>query len=314
VSVSAAIYDENRGFLWGLCYRMTGSASDAEEIVQEAFVRALEKPPADTTRPMRPWLVRVAVNLCRDLLRHRRRTEYVGPWLPSPVPSESLEEHRVGESEPRQEDSSSARYEMRESVSFAFLLTLEALKPAQRAVLLLRDVFDYSTEETAAALSMSEANVKVTLHRARRLMREYDKARRLPSQLSNEAAQRVLEKFLRCLEARDAEGLERLLAEDVVVVSDGGGEVTALLEPMRGRAQVLRLVTKLYEAYRKVTETSFCELNNEPAVLIERWKISPGHASRYTMHCKIDEAGRIERLDFVFAPSKLTALKVGEMV
>lgn len=314
MSISAATYDENRGFLWGLCYRMTGNASDAEEIVQEAFVKALEKPPADTTQPIRPWLVRVAINLCRDLLRRRRRTEYVGPWLPSPIPSQSLTKYSASDPEMRHEDSPLARYEMRESVSFAFLLALEALKPAQRAVLLLRDVFDYSTEETARALYMSEANVKVTLHRARRLMRKYDETRPTLSLLRKETAQRVLEEFLRCLEARDTEGLERLLAEDVIVVSDGGGEVTALLEPMRGRARVLRLITKLYETYRGVTETSFCELNSEPAVLVEREKVRPGHASRYTMHCQLDDVGRIERLDFVFAPSKLIALRIGETV
>ena len=80
-----ALYEEHRRFLWGLCYRMTGSAADAEDVVQDTFVRAIEHPPRRTEGPLRPWFVKVALNLARDLLRHRRRREYVGPWLPSPL-------------------------------------------------------------------------------------------------------------------------------------------------------------------------------------------------------------------------------------
>ena len=179
MAIAAQLYGENRSFLWGLCYRMTGCAADAEEVVQETFVRVLEKPPRDTRESLRPWLVRVAMNLSRDLLRRRRRTEYVGPWLPSPVPPEDVEDQVIREPEAAFVDSPAARYDMRESVSVAFLLALEALTPAQRAVLLLRDVFDYSTGETAEVAGMTEANVKVTLHRARRRMREYVASKRV---------------------------------------------------------------------------------------------------------------------------------------
>jgi RNA polymerase sigma-70 factor (ECF subfamily) len=308
MAIAAQLYGENRSFLWGLCYRMTGSAADAEEVVQETFVRALERPPRDTRRPLRPWLVRVAMNLSRDLMRRRRRAEYVGPWLPSPIPPDDSEGHVARVPKAADADSPAARYDMRESVSVAFLLALEALTPAQRAVLLLRDVFDYSTAEAGEATGMTEANVKVTLHRARRRLREYDKERTPPDHALQERTQKVLEEFLRCLEARDAGGLERLLTEDVVVVSDGGGEVTALLEPMRGREKVLRLVTRLYENNRSVMRISFCVLNAQPAVLVERSGVRPGHAARYTMQCEFDEEGRIRRLNFVFAPSKLSAL------
>src|SRR5262249_43422526 len=85
MSISEHTFAEHKGFLWGLCYRMTGSAADAEDIVQDTFVKALEKPPADMDLPLRPWLVKVAMNLSRDQLRRRRRREYFGPWLPSPV-------------------------------------------------------------------------------------------------------------------------------------------------------------------------------------------------------------------------------------
>ena len=309
MAIAAELYGENKSLLWGLCYRMTGNAADAEEIVQETFVKALETPPRDMEKSLRPWLIKVAINLCRDLLRRRRKAPYVGPWLPSPIPTDDLQANAHREPESAPEDSPLARYDMMESISVAFLLALEALPPAQRAVLLLRDVFDYTTCETAEALGMTEANVKITLHRARRSMRAYDKAR-APSRLADQELMRsALERFLLYLKTRDVEGLERLLTEDVVVVSDGGGEVKALLEVMRGREKVLILVTRLYEAYRDVTQTSLCVLNGQPAVFVERQESRPDHASRYTMQCELDDMGHISRMNFVFAPSKLAALK-----
>ena len=310
MAIAADLYGENRNFLWGLCYRMTGSTADAEEVVQETFVRVLEKPPRNTKEPLRPWLVRVAMNLSRDLLRRRRKTEYVGPWLPAPVTQECLEDTAIKEPEARPADSPATRYDLIESVSVAFMLAMEALTPAQRAVLLLRDVFDYSTAETAKATGITEANVKVTLHRARRVMNDYDKERIRGDATRQAKTQKALEKFLRCLTARDAGGLEQLLTEDVVVISDGGGEVTALLKPMQGREKVMRLVTQLYEQQQAITKTSFCVLNGQPSVLVERSEVRPGHASRFTMQCELDHTGRICRINYVFAPSKLTALKV----
>ena len=304
MAISAAVYDENRRFLWSVCYRMTGNAADAEEIVQETFVRALEKPPPNTKEAWLPWLTRVAVNLSRDFLRRRRRTNYVGVWLPSPIPTEDLEELEI-----KTDESPATRYDLQESVSIAFLLALEALTPAARAVLLLRDVFDYSTGETANVLGMTEANVKVTLHRARRAMNDYDKNRTTMDSVRQQKAQETLQKFLKCLETNDVKELEKLLTENVVVVSDGGGEVTALLKPMYGRERVLRLITQLYEVYRGITQTSVCALNHQPAVIVERSNIKPGHAKRYTLQCEYDEEGSIKRLNFVFAPSKLSMLK-----
>ena len=116
------------------------------------------------------------INLSRDQLRRRRRREYVGPWLPSPVLTEADNQSQL-DHPTLPEDSPGAHYDLMESLTLAFLLALEALTPAQRAVLLLRDVFDYSTTETAKALDMSEANIKVTLHRARRSMSSYEKNR-----------------------------------------------------------------------------------------------------------------------------------------
>jgi len=308
MAISAQTFDEYKRYLWGMCYRMTGSAADADDIVQDTFVRALEKPPTDTEAPLRPWLVKVALNLSRDQLRRRRRREYFGPWLPSPVLTEEddgfvLDHQAVTESTPV------TRYDLVESVNMAFLLALEALTPAQRAVLLLRDVFDYSTNETAEVLEMSEANIKVTLHRARRTMESYDKNR--VSNFSQRAGELrdILQRFLSLLTTGDVQGLTKMLAADVVLVSDGGGEVNALPEPMFGREKVLRLIQKLYEANRDVTSTSLRNMNGEPTILINRSRVRPGHASFFTMHCALDEGSQIKQFNFVFAPSKLAALK-----
>jgi len=287
---------------------MTGNTADADDLVQETFVRAIEKPPRRTSEPMRPWLVRVAINLSRDLLRRRKRQGYVGPWLPSPVPTD--EETPASYEPPApSEDSPAARYDLKESISFAFLLALEALTPSQRAVLLLREVFDYSTAETANALDLTEANVKVLLSRARRKMNDYDRSRAAPSPERQEATRRALEQFLMYLGARDAAGLERLLADDVVSLSDGGGEVNAARQPVRGRDKVLRLILGL--ASKSLVEPRFSirTLNGLPAILVEDVRSITTAATRYTIHFEVDDAGRIRGLHAVLMPRKLSAVK-----
>jgi RNA polymerase sigma-70 factor (ECF subfamily) len=299
--------ETDRRLLWALCYRMTGNAADADDLVQETFVRAIEKPPRRTDEPLRPWLVRVAINLSRDLLRRRRRLGYVGPWLPSPVPTDA-ESPASYEPPAPDADSPAARYDLKESISFAFLLALEVLTPSQRAVLLLRDVFDYSTSETADALDMSEANVKVALLRARRKMREYDTSRTPLSPARQDATRRALEQFLMYLSARDTAGLERLLAEDVVNLSDGGGEVNAARQPIRGRDKVLRLILGL--AAKSLVDPRFDirMLNGLPAILVEDARSASTAATRYTIHFEVNDDGRVRGLHAVLAPGKLSGV------
>ena len=201
------------------------------------------------------------------------------------------------------------RYEMLESISFAFLLALEALKPTQRAVLLLRDVFDYSTEETAAALNISETSVKVILHRARKQMRDYDKERaHKPASLSVLTRQ-ALERFLFFLNTQNVAGLEALLTEDVISVTDGGGEVAAALNPIYGRKNNIRFVTKLREKSYRETQVTFTILNGLPAAIVEIQPLNPRLATRFTIQCEVDEQGRIRQFFNVLAPSKLIQLE-----
>jgi RNA polymerase sigma-70 factor (ECF subfamily) len=311
MTISAETFDEHRRYLWGICYRMTGSAADAEDIVQDTFVRALEKPPADMEAPLRPWLVKIAINLSRDQLRRRRRREYFGPWLPSPVLTEGDSPLEL-DHQPATAVSPMAQYDLTESVTIAFLVALEALTPTQRAVLLLRDVFDYSTTETAVAVAMTETNVKVTLHRARRAMQTYNKDRLSNVSSRVDSMRETLQRLLSHLAAGDVNGLKAMLTADVMLVSDGGGEVNALAEPMLGSVKILRLLAKLYEAKRDITSTSLRMVNGEPAILITRSKLNPGHASFFSMHCELNATGQMRRLNFVFAPSKLLAIRAGD--
>ncbi len=309
MAIPADVFETDRRLLWGLCYRMTGNAADADDLVQETFVRAIEHPPRRMDEPLRPWLVRVAINLSRDLLRRRRRQSYTGNWLPSPVPTENKDDPASYEPPAPSKDSPAARYELMESLSFAFLLALEALTPSQRAALLLRDVFDYSTTETAEALDITEANAKVLLLRARRRMQEYDRNRANLSPERLEATRHALEQFLLCLDRRDVKGLERLLTEDVVSVSDGGGVVEAALRPITGRDKLLRLTLALSAKSVSVPRVSLRVLNGLPAILFEDVVSTSTRATRYTIQIEVDDAGRIRRLDAVLAPNKLTAIR-----
>jgi RNA polymerase sigma-70 factor (ECF subfamily) len=288
---------------------MTGNAADADDLVQETFVRALERPPRTSSQPLRPWLIRVAVNLSKDLLRKRKRRRYLGEWLPSPVPTEQLESPFSYEPAAPSEESPASRYELLESVSFAFLLALEALTPNQRAVLLLRDVFDYSTEETAEALDLSEANAKVLLLRARRKMGEYDKKRQRPSSIGITATRRVLERFLDYLGRGDTAGLEQLFAEDAVSTSDGGGQVHAAMRRVIGRERVLKLILGLSAKLPRSPQATIIDLNGAPAILYQLGPMPAGNAEWFTMHCTLDDSGQIRRLDTVLAPTKLSALR-----
>lgn len=293
-------------FLWGLCYRMTGNAADADDLVQETFIRAMKSPPARTDEPWRPWLVRVAINLSRDLLRQRKTQSYDGQWLPSPIETEP-----PAYDPPDESGNPATRYDLIESVSYAFLLALEALTPTQRAVLLLRDVFDYSVTETASALAMSEANVKTTLHRARKAMNDYDRTRRPLTQSLQEQVQQTLQKFLRCLFDHDVAGAEALLAENVRHTSDGGGEFHAARVPIVGREKVLLFNSRLLQiaaANSYEVRSEWRVLNGLPALVFEIPNIPNGFAPRTVMLCKLDHDGHIAQLHSILASRKLTAV------
>ncbi|HEY9284488.1 MAG TPA: sigma-70 family RNA polymerase sigma factor [Pyrinomonadaceae bacterium] len=306
------VFNENRRFLWGLCYRMTGSAADSDDILQETFVRLLQKPPANTDEPLRPWLARVAVNLSRDALRRRRRQGYTGQWLPAPFETENNEDPLAAldlGADAGGADNSSARYEMLESVSFAFLLALELLTPTQRAVLLLRDVFDFNVAETAAVLRTTEQNVKTTHHRARRAMGEYEAKRFVPRKSLVEKTGRVVNQLVGFLVNRDTESAARLLAGGVVSISDGGGEFFAAKVPVVGREKVALFLTNLIRATAGVNaRTKSVELNGLFGFAVERDDPPPGVAPKVAVLFEPNGENLLNRIYFVLASGKLTKL------
>ena len=281
---------------------MTGSAADADDVVQDTFVRAMTRPPRRTDEPLRPWLVKVAMNLARDLLRRRRRRDYVGPWLPSPVETEDS-------SPPSHEPATlEGRYDLLESVSFAFLVALEALTPMQRGVLLLRDVFDYSVKETADALDITQANVKTTHHRARAAMDAYHASRQIPTPARQRATGDALHQFLQALEAHDVGAVEALLADEVRTTTDGGGAYRSALKVIVGRDNVTRfyLAVSGNAADAKVRMPA---LNGVPSAIVDVPAPGPGIAPRFTITAELNADGRIAHLYVISAPPKLSAIR-----
>jgi RNA polymerase sigma-70 factor (ECF subfamily) len=299
--------EPERKYLWGVCYRMTGSAADADDLVQETFVRALERPPEDPSRPFRPWLVRVAMNLARDQLRRRRRRGYHGVWLPTPIegaePLAAEAELVSGEQSPE------TRYGLMESASFAFLVAVEALSPSQRAVLILRDVFDYSSRETAEMLELSEEAVRITLHRARKVMSTYDRDKRPFGEETIRAVESTLQEILSCVVLRQAERGRALLTDDTVSLTDGGGVMPAGRAPVHGPEKILRMYMKL--ATRSSPNASFeiRRINGMPALVSEDPRPNRPNAPRIVLFIDLSRSGKIRGMYAVVAPAKLTHVR-----
>jgi RNA polymerase sigma factor (sigma-70 family) len=292
--------------LWGLSYRLTGCAADADDVVHETCTRALECPLLPNNPSYRPWLIRVATNLGLDVLRRRKRQPYAGVWLPSPIDTEGEAVHSDDA-----DTSPGGRYEMLESVSFAFLLALEALSPRHRAVLILREVFEAQARDVAEALSISEENVRISHHRARRAMHEYDRHRCLPTRPLQDQTRRALQDLVRCLINQDAAGVEALLADSVRSLADGGGEYGALPGPLVGRDKVAELHLRVAQRRAPGARVQLRFLNGLPAMVIEYASAEGRDAPRAVLRCDLGRDGRIHHLHTVLASRKLTAVRFG---
>jgi RNA polymerase sigma-70 factor (ECF subfamily) len=314
-----ALFRAERGSLWGIAYRLTGTAADADDVVQEAFARAVTvAPQASRSEPkasedqragLAPWLVRVVTNLAIDVLRRRKRRRYEGPWLPAPCEDDGAEPDRLAPRAGEAHDPEH-RYGLSESATFAFLIALEALAPRPRAALLLRDVLGYSARETATALAISEANVRVLHLRGRRALAGYDLDRCVPDAALRARHQEVLERLHRCLLAQDTSGLEALFTESVRTVTDANGEYTALAQPMTGRARVSRFYQMA--ALHRQTSDARSEIrivNGLPALLTVLHAPVRRQAPRSVLRVELDPDGLIHEVQVVLAPSKLGAVR-----
>ena len=222
-----ADFTSARSLLFSIAYRMLGSVSDAEDIVQDAYVRWLEAPEAEVRTP-RAYLATIVTRLSINQLRSARnqRETYVGPWLPEPL----VTEHAPDPSEP---------VELAESLSMAFLVMLERLSPVERAVLLLHDVFDFDYKEIAHIVDETEANCRQLLTRAKQHLGSAEQR----FDADHAQADRLMQRFTEAATAGDVNGLVAVLAEDITLWADGGGKVRgAALRPINGSDSVARFI------------------------------------------------------------------------
>lgn len=289
-----------------MAYRLTGSGADAEDIVQDTFARALERPPPDLERALEPWLVRVATNLGIDSLRRRQRTSHAGVWLPDPV-----ELDRALGTQGTESLDGETRYEQVESLSYAFLLALEALTPMQRAVLVLREVLGYCGRETAELLETSEGNAKVVLHRARAAMTAYDHSRCRPTDELETQTRRTLERFVRGLIEGDVDSLQELLTEDVRTLTDGDNRYTALHEPLIGRARAVQFYLRIVQRRAENAQIELRTVNGMPAVLVRFATTVRRQAPCALLRCELDATGQMREIHIILGPSKLQAVLDG---
>jgi len=250
------LLEELRPTAFAIAYRMLGSVSEAEDVVQEALLRvhaALER--GEELASARAYVSTVTTRLAIDELRSARvrRERYVGEWLPEPIVTDAG-------SDPAREA------EMADSLSLAMLLVLERLTPEQRAVLLLRDVFDYEYREIASIVGKSDAGVRQLASRARRLVAE----QRPRFQTSREQQDELTRRFFAAARDGDLAGLEALLADDVVLTGDGGGKVPALARSLRGRSRVARTLRNWVKLGSRVPGASMTpvELGGSPGALL----------------------------------------------
>lgn len=272
------VFAEHRPLLFGLAYRLLGSAADAEDVLQEAWLRWEH---ADGVKTPRVWLATVVTRLCLDQMKSARvrRERYVGPWLPEPVVSHDLDDDVA----------------LSESVSLAFLVVLETLSPLERAVFVLREVFAYDYPEIAAMLGRGEAACRQLAHRAR----EHVAARRPRFPADRAVHREVTQRFMDACAGGDLDALLRLLADDVVLVSDGGGKVAAALRPVRGADRVAALLLGIVRKSPPGLTAQQVAVNGLPGTLVS----SGGHPIAVT-DLEIGD-GLIRAVRIVVNPDKL---------
>jgi RNA polymerase sigma-70 factor (TIGR02957 family) len=274
----------HRGLLFTVAYEMLGSAADAEDVVQETWLRwdAIGAVARAEVRDPRAFLVRMVTRKALDRLRSnaRRREDYVGQWLPEPL----LTAPDVAED-----------VELAESVSIAMLTVLETLTPTERAVFVLREVFDTPYEEIAEAVDKSAAAVRQLAHRAR----EHVAARRPRMQVSRTEQQAVVERFVAAVTQGDLQGLLDVLAPDVVLVADGGGVVQAVVNPVIGAKKVANLLRPFHQL---APHAEILPLLLNGALGLRILGTDDGADTAISF---IVEAGRISRIYAIRNPAKL---------
>ena len=284
-------YAEFRPLLFSIAYRMVGSVSEAEDIVQETFLRAHRAGPQQVDSP-KAYLTTIATRLAIDHVRSARvrRETYVGPWLPEPL---------LGAGDDLAADPA-AHAETAEELSLAFLVLLERLSPVERAVFLLHDVFGYGYEEVAEVVGKRQDNARQIATRARRHVEEgrprFEASRRQREELAR--------RFLAAVEEGDTEGLVGLLAADVVMYGDGGGKAPAVVQPVHGAARVARFLVGVgRQAQRAGLRLRPAEVNGQPGAVA----FDPDGRLVYVISLDIAD-GQVQTVRSILNPDKLRHL------
>jgi RNA polymerase sigma-70 factor (TIGR02957 family) len=289
-----AILEELRPRAFAVAYRMLGSVSDAEDIVQEALLRLHhELQQGERIESPRAYLSTVVTRLCIDQLRSARvrRESYVGEWLPEPLVDDAG-------------DDPADHAELADSLSLAFLVLLESLTPEQRAAFVLREVFDYPYDQIAAIIGTGEDNARQLVSRARK---HVDQGR--PRfEASQEQREQLASSFLSAFSSGDLQALEALLAHDVVLHGDGGGRVRAITRPVHGRAKVARILVSGLRAAESSGGWSLSQVqvNGQPGAMVS------DPAGKLIAVVVLDIAdGQIQALRSIANPDKLRHLDQG---
>jgi RNA polymerase sigma-70 factor (ECF subfamily) len=281
---AAAVFEELRPRLVGVAYGLLGTLADAEDAVQDAWIR-LQRTDLEAIEDLTGWLITTTSRIALDVLRsaRTRRETYVGPWLPEPI-----------ETGPDPADSVS----FADSLSWAMLVVLETLSPAERAAFVLHDVFALSFDEVGQALGRNAAGCRKLASRAR----EHVEERKPRFDVDAEAHRRVVEAFAEAARSGDVEALVRVLDPDVVLTADGGGVVRAVLEPMRGAR---RIATFLASGARQIPDLKFrvTAVNGNPALLM----VEAGRVS--TVIALGIRDGHVTTIDAVRNPHKFHGLR-----
>jgi RNA polymerase sigma-70 factor (ECF subfamily) len=251
-SVRLATFDQHRSLLFSVAYRMLGTVADAEDMLQETFIR-WQQADEEEIRSPRAFLITIISRLCINHLQSARvrREEYVGQWLPEPIVTD-----------PANDPLSIIRVD--ESLSMAFLILMERLTPVERAVFLLREVFEYEYAEIAAILGQSEVNCRQILRRSR----QHVSAMRPRFKVSAQKKSELLERFLRATASGDVSQLIAVLADDAVLHSDGGGKAIAVPNLVHGSDAVARAILRgMSKLVPKNLVRRMAQINGNPGVI-----------------------------------------------
>lgn len=283
----ASTFETERERLFAIAYRMLGTASDAADVLQEAYIRGQAAPSDEITSP-RAYLSTIVTRLAIDHLKSARvqRERYVGPWLPEPL---------VEEAGPSPAD----RLVLAESLSMAFLLVLEELGPVERAVYILRELFDYDYDDVARIVGKSEAHCRQLLHRARARIVA---ARERPVPSPADEQERLMKQFLATLATGDVQTLATMLADDVVLWSDGGGKRNAARKPVRGPELVARFFSNIWRRGLGAFDVRAVRVNGTPGI------VAYAGARPYCVVAFDVAGGRIAAIRTVVNPEKLAHL------